>query len=164
MLKDLWFRRILKHVFFLSFLPLMVFSTPAFCVEDCDLDISIDIAPNVLNMESGGRVVTVHTDIDYDEVDPKSVYLISNGDSVGIKSWKADDRGNFVAKFPMSDIKMLEALDIGEFNTFTLVGETVHGETFCGEQDIMVIDIKAEKEKRQEEKQEMIRSQLNRCD
>jgi hypothetical protein len=99
-------------------------------------------------------VITVHTDIFYSEVDPKSVYLIVDGDSVAIRSWKADNQRYFVAKFSMNDIKMLE-LDTDEFNTFTLVGETrgQDEETFCGDQQIMIIEIIPQGEPDQEENQ-----------
>lgn len=104
------------------------------------LDAAIDIAPNVLNIQSGGTVVTVHTDIPYSAVDVYTVYL--NG--IAIESWKVDDRGNFVAKFSMDEVKMLEGLVIGDYNTFTMVGLTSDDEPFVGEQDIRVIDVSSE--------------------
>jgi hypothetical protein len=98
---------------------------------------TIRIAPNVLNIQSEGTVVTVHTDIDYFVVDAQSVSL--NG--IEISSWKADNRGNFVAKFAMDEVKMLDDLAIGDYNAFVLEGLTVGGEAFWGEQEIVVIDI-----------------------
>jgi hypothetical protein len=103
-------------------------------------DIEIDIAPETLNLQSQGVVVTVHTDIAYGAVDAYSVYL--NG--VHIKSWKADNRGNFVAKFWMDEIKALDGLIIGDYNVLKLVGDTKDGFAFSGEAEIMVIDIEPE--------------------
>jgi hypothetical protein len=100
---------------------------------------TIRVAPNVLNIQSEGTVVTVHTDISYSDVDAYSVSL--NG--IEISSWKADNRGNFVAKFPMDEVKALEDLDIGEYNTLTIEGYTHDGEFFVGVQDIIVIDVTA---------------------
>jgi hypothetical protein len=100
-------------------------------------DITIDVAPNVLNLESQGVVVTVHTDIAYWEVDVSAVFL----EGVHINSWKADNRGNFVAKFLMDEIKTLDGLIIGDYNTLTLVGTTTSGGEFSGTQDIMVVEI-----------------------
>jgi hypothetical protein len=100
-------------------------------------DIQIDVAPNVLNIQSEGVIVTVHTDIAYSAVEGASVYL--NG--VAIKYWKADARGNFVAKFDMDEIKNLDGLIIDDYNTLVLNGYTTDGDTFIGEQDIRVIDI-----------------------
>jgi len=57
---------------------------------------------------------------------------------VTIDHWKFDDRGNFVAKFLISDIKNL-SLKIGEYNTLTLKGITVNGVMFIGSQEVMVI-------------------------
>ncbi len=100
------------------------------------LDIEIDISPNVLNIQSQGTVVTVHTDIAYSSVYAYSVYL--NG--ILIQSWKADDCGNFVAKFSMEEVKALDGLVMGDYNTFSMAGLTTDGEPFGGEQDIKVVD------------------------
>jgi hypothetical protein len=99
-------------------------------------EIGITVAPNVLNIGSQGYVVTVHTDIAYSTVNAHTVYL--NG--VQIKSWKADDQGNFVAKFWMSEIKALEELRIGDYNVLTLTGFTYDLVQFIGTDDILVID------------------------
>lgn len=99
------------------------------------LTVVIDVAPNVLNLNNQGEVVTVHTDIAYGLVSTSSVYL--NG--ILINSWKADDHGNFVAKFLMSEVKALD-MTIGELNTLTLIGNTNAGLAFEGTQEIMVIN------------------------
>jgi hypothetical protein len=98
---------------------------------------TIRIAPNVLNIQSEGTVVTVHTDISYWVVDVYSVHL--NG--ILISSWKADNRGNFVAKFSMDEVKTSAGLVIGDYNTLTIVGLTEDGKEFWGEEEIMVIDV-----------------------
>lgn len=102
-----------------------------------EIPVQIDVAPNVLNIQSQGAIVTVHTDIAYSAVDGASVYL--NG--VAIQWWKADARGNFVAKFVMDEIKTLDGLIIGDYNTLMLIGYTTDGDPFIGEQEIKVIDI-----------------------
>lgn len=107
-------------------------SVPCYAFE-----ITIEIAPNTLNIESENHVVTVHTDIAYWDVNVSSVFL--NG--VAINSWKADNQGNFVAKFVTDDVKVLPGLVIGGYNTLTLVGATTEGEAFSGEKDIKVIEI-----------------------
>ncbi|MDB4583902.1 hypothetical protein N9164_12175 [Draconibacterium sp.] len=100
------------------------------------LGIVIDVAPAVLNLNNQGEVVTVHTDIAYNLVTASTVSL--NG--VDINSWKADDRGNFVAKFLMNEIKDLD-LNIGGMNTLVLTGETSKGIAFQGVQEIKVINV-----------------------
>jgi len=102
-----------------------------------EIPIQIDVAPHVLNIQSEGAIVTVHTDIAYSAVDGASVYL--NG--VAIQWWKADARGNFVAKFVMDEIKTLDGLIIDGYNVLVLNGYTTDGDTFIGEQEIKVIDI-----------------------
>ena len=98
-------------------------------------EILIDVAPKTLNLQNEGEVVTVHTDISYGAVDVYTVYL--NG--VAINSWKADNQGNFVAKFLMEEVKALP-LDIGELNTLQLVGLTYGDLEFWGEAEIMVVN------------------------
>lgn len=104
-------------------------------------EIVIEVAPRVLNIQSQGTVVTVHTDVAYSSVNAHSVSL--NG--VDISSWKADAQGNFVAKFPMRAIKDLPGLIIGGYNTLRLTGVTSLGEPFEGEAEIKVIDVRPKK-------------------
>ncbi len=99
-------------------------------------EIVIEVAPHVLNIQSDGEVVTVHTSINYSDVDTQTVYL--NG--VPISAWKADNQGNFVAKFVMEDIKSLPLI-ANDYNALTLDGVTVDGEPFFGVADIMVINV-----------------------
>lgn len=99
-----------------------------------DTTISIQVAPNVLNLLNKAQVVTVHTDIAYSSVDASEVSL----NDVVINSWKADNRGNFVAKFLMEDIKDLP-LEIGKLNTLTLTGVTTSGESFSGSTEILIV-------------------------
>ena len=104
-------------------------------------EIAIDVAPNTLNIQSEGQVVTVHTSIAYASVDHENVFL--NG--IQISSWKADSRGYFVAKFLMSEVKALADtgdLDVPGENELTLFGYTTDGAEFTGLQTITVIDVK----------------------
>jgi len=98
---------------------------------------SIRIAPNVLNIGSQGTVVTVHTDLPFSSVMAASVTL--NG--LEIHSWKADARGNFVAKFSMSAVKALVtsgSLALGNA-TLTLEGSTMDGGDFSGSASITIV-------------------------
>lgn len=113
---------------------IVLFQMPAQCQANDDID--IDVSPNVLNIQSNSTIVTVHTDIAYSVVDGASVYL--NG--VAIAWWKSDDRGYFVAKFNSNEVKTLEGLIIGDYNTLTLNGFTYDRKPFIGSQDILVID------------------------
>jgi len=99
-------------------------------------DNEIRIAPETLNLQSSGTIVTVHTDVPYSAVDVYTVYL----SGVAISAWKADDRGNFVAKFRMDDIKAIDGLILNDYNTFQLVAMTFDGDPVCGEAEVMIID------------------------
>jgi hypothetical protein len=98
--------------------------------------IEIQFSPNVLNLQNQGQVVTIHTDIPYGTVEAETVYL----NDVEIQSWKADNQGNFVAKFNMDAIQGLESLVVGEYNTFTLDGTCYDGNTFTGTDEVLIVD------------------------
>lgn len=103
-------------------------------------EIAIEVAPNTLNIQSEGNVVTVHTSIAYGAVDHDNVFL----NDIEISSWKADARGYFVAKFLMSEVKALA--DTGDLtvpgeNVLSLVGYTTDGAEFTGSQTITVINV-----------------------
>ncbi len=98
--------------------------------------IEIQVSPNILNLQSNGVVVSIHTDIAFSDVDAQTVIL----SGVVIQSWKADNGGYFVAKFNMDDVKDIESLEIGEYNTLTLDGFKVNGDAFTGSEDVLVIN------------------------
>lgn len=119
-------------------LALVFFQVPAKCHG---FDITIEVAPSTLNILSQGQVVTVHTGIAFSSVEGGSVTL--NG--IPIDWWKADNQGNFVAKFLMSEVKALAdsgALVVPGENELTLAGSTTDGGVFTGTQTITVINVK----------------------
>jgi len=115
---------------------LAVFLTLGMVKAASGFDIAITVAPNVLNIQSGGAVVTVHTDVAYGDVYVHSVFL----NDVPIQSYKADNRGNFVAKFNMEDVKYLDGLTYGGLNELTLTGATMDGDAFSGSDEVLVVD------------------------
>lgn len=122
-----------KLNFFLALLIMgLILPTSIFSQEV----IEIQVSPNILNLQSNGVVVTIHTDIPFSQVDAQSVSLAG----VEIDSWKSDNQGFFVAKFDMDVIKDIESLVIGEYNTLTLDGLKYSGDEFTGSEDVMVIN------------------------
>ncbi len=112
----------------------------------CAFEIDIQVSPSTLNIQSDGQVVTVHTSIAYSSVvdaDQQEASAVTLNE-IPISWWKADNQGNFVAKFLMSEVKAL--VDTGELecpgeNTLTLTGITTDGAPFTGTETITVIDI-----------------------
>lgn len=103
-------------------------------------EITIQVAPSTLNIQSCGEVVTIHTSIAYSSVVGASVTL----NDLPISWWKADNQGNFVAKFVMTEVKALAetgGLQVPGENELTVVGTTTDGATFTGTQTITVIDV-----------------------
>ena len=121
-----------RHTIWALGLAIAIFAAPAICSA---FEITIEIAPATLNLQSHGEVVTVHTDVPYGDIDVYSVYL----GGVSINAWKADDRGYFVAKFLMDDIKTIDGLVINDTNLFQFVALTIYDEEVWGEDEIMVI-------------------------
>jgi len=114
-----------------SALFLCVIAGPAFS-EDSTID--IDIAPSTLNLAYQGQVVTIHTDIPYNLVAGATVEL--NG--LPIAWWKSDDRGYFVAKFDVSDVKAI--VEPGTA-VLTLTGYTKDGAFFSGTSTIRIVNV-----------------------
>ncbi len=127
-------KKLPRRVLFLFFIVSLAFT--GYVSNSYALYVDFVVAPNVLNIQSKSVVVTVHTDIAYSEVVGSSVLL--NG--VTIDYWKADNRGNFVAKFLSDEVKYLDGLRIDEYNNLVLIGYTTGGESFVGSQDILVVD------------------------
>lgn len=111
----------------------LVLAAVSFCWAQEEILINIDVAPGVLNLQNKGQVVTIHTDLPYSEVTGASVAL----NDLPIAWWKMDNRGYFVAKFDIDEVK--DIVVVGEY-TLTLTGTTVNGGSFTGTAVIQVID------------------------
>ncbi len=132
-------RMMLFCVGLFSFVVLSIFAVVA-PTPSHGFDITIQVSPSTLNIQSCGEVVTVHTSIAYSSVVGASVTL----NNLPISWWKADNQGNFVAKFVMSEVKALADtgdLEVPGENEITLVGTTTDGATFTGTQTITVINV-----------------------
>jgi len=118
-------------------LALVWFQNPVPCHA---FEITIEVAPSTLNLQSQGEVVTVHTNIAFSSVAGGTVTL----NNIPISWWKADNQGNFVAKFVMTEVKALAdagGLEVPGENELTLVGHTTDGAYFIGTQTITVINV-----------------------
>jgi len=131
--------RCIKNCLLFGF-PAVLFLLLTNCMPPEEIIIEIQVSPNVLNLASSGEVVTIHTNLSYSIVIRDQVYL----NDVLIQSWKADNQGNFVAKFDIDSIKNLPNLVIDGYNTLALEGSLEDGKTFFGSQEIKVIDVKGQ--------------------
>ena len=124
-------------------IAIVTLAAPTLCSAQ---EIEIEIAPATLNLQSHGKVVTVHTTIPFNDIEGETVIIALRTvleKFVVIDSWKADDRGYFVAKFLIDDIKGLD-LHINDYNTLKFSAWTTtpgEGEPpVWGFADVMVID------------------------
>ena len=99
-----------------------------------DNSIEVVVSPNVLNLESFGGSVSLHTDIPYRLVE--SVALTVNEVEVIPSATFADNRGQLVVKCSMATMK--EMLEPGE-STFDLTVTGTDGMTYSGTDTIKVI-------------------------
>ncbi len=115
----------------LLFLGLSV--NPAPC-QDSEVRIPIEVAPNVINLQSEGVWVTVHAEIPYSTVAGLTVTL----NEISVAYTKADNRGDLVAKFEIDQVKAI--LDVPNAD-LRLYGYTKDGNAFTGTASIGVIDV-----------------------
>jgi hypothetical protein len=95
------------------------------------ISVDIVISPSTVFLDSNGTWVTVHAEIPYSQVAGVGVTL----DGVAVVFTKADNRGEFVAKFNLDDVK--ERLTPGTV-TLVLSGWTRDGVPFIGSDEIVV--------------------------
>jgi len=120
-------------------LALSVFFTPG---KSQAYDISINISPNIINLESSDHTFGIHTSIPYSNVNIDEVVLICPDDSELYPTvCYADSLGNLVAKFNTSDLKTDCDLVIDDYNTFVLEGETkIDPDFFSGAGEVLIIE------------------------
>ena len=122
-------------------LGLAALAAPGTCGAE-QIDIEIQISPSTLNLANEGVVVTIHTDIPYARVVGSTVVLFYLDQGVAITSWRADNRGYFVAKFLTDDLRTLEELVVPGYNLFELCGLMSNGDTFIGSDEVWVMSRK----------------------
>lgn len=118
-------------------LAVALFLLLAFCLVSTAhaLDASIDVAPNIINVEGSMESFVIHTNIPYGIVNPESVTV--NG--IPLYAWKRDSLGLFDAIVLLSDIEA--TLEVGLENAITLEGWTsdIVSEFFSASEDVLVI-------------------------
>jgi hypothetical protein len=118
-------------------LVLAMLVVPASGVLAEDNSIDVVVSPNVLNLESFGGSVSLHTDFAYSRVG--SVALTVNGAEVLPIFTFADDRGQLVVKCSMATVEaIVEMVEPGEA-TFDLTVTGTDGLTYSGTDTIKVI-------------------------
>ena len=114
---------------------------PAAGAADPPITVEIVVAPNVINVRGAGVRLTVHADIPYSAVDAATVEIADDlGNRVAMDWCKADDRGDFVAKFVLDEVVAGLELRPDVINNLTLLGRTVDGAEFAGSDGVKVID------------------------
>jgi len=106
-------------------------------VKAADLAVDIQCSPAavMLGAVATGDWMTVHTDLPFRDVD-RTVAVELNGQPA--KLLKADNRGNLVAKFDLTELRT--QLQPGSV-TLTLTGATLTGDTFAGSDVVRVLAV-----------------------
>ena len=104
-------------------------------------NVPIQVSPSAIILSSAhSGPVTVHANISYSAVASGTVLLYCDRDPNPITPYTtfADDRGQLVAKFRLSDVIGILGTISGRVNvTFTLTGDTNVGGSFTGSDDAM---------------------------
>jgi hypothetical protein len=133
-------------VVFCIVLSVVCFQPPKQCYGDDEINIGIDLAQSIINLQSNIEIITFHTSIALYEVNCATVTLTADTDqpvSMPIYLCRSDSRGRFLAEILMEKIKDIrDNLEIGEENLFVLEGETKDGAPFYGSQLLLVEDNK----------------------
>ena len=111
-------------------------------------DISINVSPNIINLDSDDHEFGIHTNVPYSivNIEDQTVILVCPNDSEILPTiCFADSRGYLVAKFNTSDLETYCQPVIDDYNTLMLVGETKFDpiESFAGAGDVLIIDKQA---------------------
>ena len=107
-------------------------------------EISMQIAPTVVNLESTVHKLTVHAEIDRSSVVDADLVLVLQGVGViPVESVRGDYEGELVAEFTwetaaLSAVDKAKLLDSGEAN-FQLSGKTFTEAVFEGEDEVLVL-------------------------
>lgn len=117
-------------------LTLLVLFLSPLRAEELSITIQCSPATVVLHAVRSGDWFTVHADIPYRLVEPQSVELVAPKGVLDAWATFADDRGDLVAKFKMSDFKALLEQGTSEL---TLTGCTVNGLEFAGTSTVRVV-------------------------
>mgnify|MGYP001813167667 CR=1 FL=1 len=129
---------------------ILVSSIPASAEDPPPISLDLQIAPNVLNLSNQGTVVTIHTNYPYDQFDvskPAGVFVgDGSGSYVPINWWKADLRGDFVAKFEMDAVQGAVAslgLPMGSSCSIVFKATSVNNAVLGGAVDVTIVDRKS---------------------
>ncbi|MFC2026427.1 hypothetical protein ACFLUX_00415 [Chloroflexota bacterium] len=102
-----------------------------------DNSIEVIVSPNVLNLNSNGGSLSIHTDIDYSSVDSVDDVSLKVNEKVITDIWIfSDDRGDLVVKGDIETVKGM--VSIGEA-TFELSVNTNANIEYNGSDTIRVI-------------------------
>ena len=105
-------------------------------------DISVNISPNIINLESSDHAFGIHTSMPYSDVNISAVVLVCPNDyALYPIVCYADSLGNLVAKFSTSDLEADCDLVMDDYNTLVLEGETkIDPEFFSGAGEVLIIE------------------------
>ena len=105
-----------------------------------DNTIDMVVSPNVLNIESNGGSISVHTDIGY--VAPDDATLEVNGTAIDTINTFVDNRGNLVVKCSIDTVKDIV---VGTEEAVFVLTANYNGSVYSGTDTIAVIQVLPQK-------------------
>ena len=121
---------------------LALLTNPTLCQA---FETTINISPNIINLDSIDHTFGIHTNVPYSIVNVDEVILVCPEDVIlDPVVCYADSLGNLVAKFATDELKSDCDLVAGEENILTLEGETWEPvELFSGSGEVLIIESQA---------------------
>ena len=140
-------KRILVLSAYLVGVSVLVFSLPMTSVgaevEDAQINIGIDVSPNIINIESERwGDIRILTDVRYSSyaANGHSIFVYFNGsDSVENIRATRDSLGNLIVKFSLEDLLVLESwLKPNAANDVRVVVSMDNGDEYVGQSEVYI--------------------------
>ena len=109
----------------------------AVLAEDNTIDINMVVSPNVINLESNGGSISVHTDIPYMGI--SNVILEINEKPVDTSTFQ-DNCGNLVVKADINDVKDIDTVTAGTYADFVITCNS-YGTPCIGSDTVPIIQV-----------------------
>lgn len=122
---------------------LFVLNTPIISYgDDCVYEISVNVAANIVNIDSQGEghAVVVHTNQDFSIVDRDFTTVFVDDCKILSFGQREDDNGNLDVYFLLESLKLCQDLDINsDPNTLFIDGVSTDG-AFCGDASMRIVE------------------------
>jgi hypothetical protein len=116
---------------------ILIVSAPGAVFAEETIPIDIEVSPHVLNTESKGGSISIHTNFPY-SVPVEDTTVTVEGEDIEVLATFLDSRGALVVKCDIDDVKDSDAVVLDADNTFVLTCN-YNDDVYMGTDTIYVI-------------------------